>query len=394
MGDKVLSVIIPTKNRQEYAFNCVKTMLEFNSERFEIIVHDNSDNNSLMDKLSAINDSRVIYCYDSNELSFCANFEKALERAGGEFVIAIGDDDCICPEIIKLVEIIEKSNIDSVVFPNSITYFWPGAIKDDEGKLVIRNCKPYIKRFQTKNSIHKMIETGNYDYQEYAFPKLYHGIVRRKKLDQIKNVAGHYFGGLTPDIYSAVSLAFYIDSIIYINYPFTVAGICAKSGAADSLTGKHTGELSDAPHFRGHYNYQWDARVPYLYSVDTIWAETAFKACNENGLEFELTLNNYEKFFTYIGRRSYSFKERLIDLLIEKSSEPYRKVVVKYNFRVRILSLNIFLKKCTSRIKQIVNGRYVYLGIPNIGDALDEKSKCLDRYNNVFNIVKKYCDIQ
>ena len=66
-----------------------------------------------------------------------------------------------------------------------------------------------------------------------------------------------------------------------MNYPITVSGICPTSGSADSATGRHTGKLEDAPHFRGHASYEWDNKAPAIYSVESIWGETVLKALKD-----------------------------------------------------------------------------------------------------------------
>ena len=79
----------------------------------------------------------------------------------------------------------------------------------------------------------------------------------------------------------ATALALVCKRVLRVDYPITISGICPTSGSTDSATGKHTGKLENAPHFRGHINYQWDNKIPAFYSVETIWAETYIKALND-----------------------------------------------------------------------------------------------------------------
>ena len=116
-------------------------------------------------------------------------------------------------------------------------------------------------------------------------PRLYHGIVRRSCLDVIKEKTGAYFNGLTPDIYNAVALSLVSPKTVVADFPITVSGMCPKSGSADSATGRHTGNLADAPHFRGHDSYTWDEKIPAIYSVESIWAETVVHALRDFGRE-------------------------------------------------------------------------------------------------------------
>lgn len=381
-----LSIIIPTKNRQKYALDCVKTIVNFKNNDFEIIVQDNSDNNSLETMLdNSIKDSRLKYFYNETCLSFCANFEEAVEHSTGDYICIIGDDDCILPEIIDLTNVLREKDISAAVFPTCYSYYWPQAINNNAGKLVIRIKTGFIKEVNTKSALDNMLNKGNYDYQQYNFPKIYHGIVKREKFDLVKEKTGHYFGGLTPDIYSAVSLSFYIDKYIYINLPFTLPGICATSGSADSLTGRHRGDLADAPHFRGHDNYIWEKDIPYIYSVDTIWSETVFKAIRENGGHVCLTDEQYFNFLVYIIKNNAVFKKELIKLYEERT---HTKAIFKFNNALLKLKIRYFLKKGFSFIKQYIRGRYTHKNVIDMESALEIIQQLTLPYNRLLNQIK------
>ena len=376
MYDKKLSIIIPTRNRQAYAFKCITTLLKFQSDKFEIVVQDNSDEGNLREMLGdRVDGVKLKYAYRSECLSFCSNFEKSIELSSGDYIIIIGDDDCVFPAIIELTDTLREKKIDAAVFTTNTTYIWPNAVSNNGGKLVVRKKTNYIKKIATASALTDMVASGNYDYQNYPFPKIYHGIIKREKFDLVKFKTGHYFGGLTPDIYSAVSLSFYIDHILYVNTPFTLPGTCAKSGSADSLTGRHTGELKDAPHFKGHDHYEWDEAIPYVYSVDTIWAETAFKAVKENRKEIVLTDAEYFAFLSYIVMKCPIFKERMAEFFANKTNENYDSVVKRIERASKRLSRNSFIKKGWNFGMQLLKGRNVYKNVSDIEMALTTAAK-------------------
>lgn len=378
MYDEKLSVIIPTKNRQAYAFKCVNTILNFKSDKYEVVVQDNSDDDSLREMLGdRIDGVKLKYAYSNECLSFCSNFEKGIELSSGDYVIMIGDDDCVFPAITDLTDALREKNIDASVFTTETSYIWPNAVSDKGGKLVVRKRINYVKKISTSDALSSMVTSGNYDYQNHPFPKIYHGIVKREKIDMIKAKTGHIFGGLTPDIYSAVALSFYIDSILYVNAPFSLPGTCAKSGSADSLTGRHTGELKDAPHFRGHDNYVWDEAIPYVYSVNTIWAETAFKAIKENGKDISLTDDEYFAFLAYIVMKCPMFKERMAEFFEKRTGMNYDKALKRIEKASKALSRKAFLKKGFNFGIQLLLGRKAYTGVDDIETALTTAEKDL-----------------
>ena len=388
MYRNILSIIIPTRNRQVYACKTIETILDLNRNDFEIIVQDNSDDDSLksmLDKYSS--DSRLRYFYDSGCLSFCANFEKSVTNSSGDYLVMIGDDDCILPEILDLVDIMRGKGIEATVFPTCYSYYWPNSIHGKSGELVIRKQYGKLKKLSSVSAIEDMKNVGNYDYQQYNFPKIYHGVVSRKSLDKVKNKTGVYFGGLTPDIYSAVSLAFYIKDYLYVGLPFTLPGVCARSGSADSLTGKHTGDLAKAPHFRGHDHYEWEEIIPYVYSVDTIWAETAVKAIRENGASFDFSDKQLFRFFCYIILNNPVFKDEMISLYADRTSRKSQPL--RFAWYVSYLKCRRFVKKGFNFGIQCLKGRYTYEGVEDIQKALELISKKIPSYDKVLNKLKE-----
>lgn len=313
---KLLSVIIPTRNRQFYAFEVIQQILELDVEGVEIVVQDNSDSNDLKCLIEGLSASNVKYNYTAHQLSFVDNFSKAIELASGDYLTIIGDDDFITPDIVTVAQWAKENGIEAVKPEYNAVYRWPaaGVIKNGESDDGILNLYPITGKFKIKSpkkELKKLLLTGGQYYQFYDLVKLYHGIVKRSKLQELKNKVGVYVGGLSPDIYLSVALSTIIEKLVVIDYPLTVSGICKGSGSADSAIGKHTGKLSDAPHFIGHENYQWAQQVPHFYSVETIWADSALAALddlkyphrfNSSFLNY-LCLKLYPQFSAVIGEK-------------------------------------------------------------------------------------------
>lgn len=283
--DFVLSVVIPTRNRAEYAFGAVKQVLSADDHDLQLVVQDNSDDDSLFRMCAPyLEDPRLTYNHCPETLSFVDNFSAGVALAKGEYICLIGDDDGINPELLKVARWAARSGVRAVKPGLQAVYLWPGAGlpgEADDGQLIVTTISQDVRRRNAIAELIRLLRRGGQDYLELDLAKLYHGLVRRDALDQVKAVTGQYFGGLSPDIYAAVALSTVIDRVVCLEYPLTVSGICRKSGSADSATGRHTGKLSDAPHFVGHESYEWSSEVPQFYSVETIWADSSLAAIRE-----------------------------------------------------------------------------------------------------------------
>ena len=277
--------MIPTKNRSEYTLNVVKQILGITHSGFELIIQDNSDNDELKTLLGDyLNDQRVKYYYSKEIRSFVSNFSIGIGNCTGEYVTIIGDDDGISPQIIEVADWASKNGIDAITPSLPAVYYWPHSgvnTKDDNGRLTMTQISCSVSAVNTNQELRQFFKNGCQNYLSYSLAKVYHGIVRKSILQKIKIQTGNYVGGLSPDIYLSVACSLLIEKVWIIDFPLTIAGICKKSGSSDSATGKHTGNLRDAPHFRGHANYVWSDRVPAFYSVETIWADSALAAIND-----------------------------------------------------------------------------------------------------------------
>ncbi len=314
---KLLSIVIPTKNRSYYCLYAVKQILALNLDGVEICVQDNSDTDSLRAEIEALRTQIVVYNYHPGVLSFVDNFSEAVSISQGEYLCMIGDDDGILPIILDYARKAKEGEIDAIIPEFNYIYFWPSQDKimsnAEDGLLSMTKRSLREREVDPYKALLKLLKDAAQDYTSLDIPRLYHGIVNRRVLESIKNKTGAYFGGLTPDMYMAVVLSLECKKVLRTSFSFTISGICPKSGSADSATGRHTGQLSDAPHFRGHNSYKWDERIPPFYSVDTIWAETLIHALKVYGHDYLVNLFNFPLFETICIRRYPEFKTIIIE---------------------------------------------------------------------------------
>lgn len=368
--DMLLSIVIPTKNRQKYCFAAVKQILSLKLLDTQVIVQDNSDDCSLKNELKDfIENGMVKYHYREGVISFVDNFSEALSLCDGEYVCMIGDDDGILPNIESVAKSAKERNLDCVIAGLNAVYVWPS------GKSIIKGgekgylCLSYIKKEEeivdAKRGLKQLINHAGQDYQKLDLPRVYHGIAKREKLEEIKGIAGNYFKGLTPDIFIAVALAVVCNNVVRIHYPITISGICPRSGSSDSATGKHTGELKDAPHFKGHDNYQWDKKAPAIYSVESIWAETAMHA---------LHIFNKEKLYD-------DFNVGLLDAICLKKYPQFKDIIIRHakdnnscilywNFVLNVKSKLFVIWKVYRRLVNIKFGVKKYYAVKDIDQAV------------------------
>lgn len=348
----LLSIVIATKNRVPYCINAIESILALNQNNFELVVQDNTDNFELKEYIeSHISDVRLVYQYIPPPFSSIDNFNAVMSMAKGDYVCMIGDDDGINPEIFEIVTWAKKNNVDSITPTIYASYIWPDAHGNNfNGLLTLNKFSSTIKKINPLENLLPLIEKGIVDYQNFNLPKVYHGIVKRSCFEKIFKTTGHYFGGLSPDIYSAVALACVVDSHYIIDYPFTISGACIKSTTVDNWKGKHSGYLFDAPHFRDRGYYKWDELIPEYYSVQTIWAESAIKAFREMNVD-----QNINKFgLKYLVSNSLIYNKGIFFLILNQSYKlkTVKKNFVQFNLSLLFCVFKIYIKKIKNRLNR------------------------------------------
>ncbi|MFT0545090.1 glycosyltransferase [Allopusillimonas ginsengisoli] len=294
----ILSVIIPTCNRQKYAYHSVVAILTMYKD-VEVVVADNSQNATLRTLLSEFEaDQRLIYSYTAEPISVVQNFEIGLSIAGGDYLIFIGDDDCIGPNCEMIAQWAKDNHVESVACTLPALYFWPDFHSrffgnKYAGTLSIRDHAGLCNDIDTQVALASSLE--NFGGGVMAMPRAYLGMISRVLADRISLKYGSLFGGVSPDIYSAALICAESKKTVELDYPFVLPGSSSASTSGQSAEGKHKGGLRDNAHIAPFKDLVWDNLIPEFYSVPTVWSYSLKKAVD--ALDDARYLPNFPKLY-------------------------------------------------------------------------------------------------
>lgn len=411
----LLSLLIATKNRIPFCISAIKSILGSNDTNFELIIQDNSDTKELGSYIDRnILDNRLIYNYTPPPFSSIDNFNSVISLANGEYVCLIGDDDGINPEIFKIVRWAYLNKIEAIVPELNAFYWWPDAcrilkdFKEYNGFLRISKFTGSVSQFYTSSEVNKLMKNGGQNYLLFNLPKLYHGIVKKEYLNKIEAITGNFIGGLSPDIYISVALTAHIDRIIKIDYPLTIPGICSLSTSADSGSGKHSGELESAPHFRDRGVYSWSEQVPKFYSVETIWADSAIASLRDLKRFKLMSTFNIATLTVSCLKKHKEYSKVILNNYYENknSSNRIKKayclilLIIKYLELKLVNILSRVVRKFTTKIFGIIKfsrtesiGQASLSNIENICQASEELSKYLSENSLSVDVIIEKLDL-
>jgi len=290
----LLTVIIPTKNRLHYlkgALNCINSI---GSDEIEVIVQDNSDNyEEVRNYINSLENENIKYFYTSGKLSQTENSDLAASHVTGKYVCYIGDDDTICESMLELARCMERYSIDSAVY-NVANYNWPDlvAAKSDLTSFVYRKVSQVdIKKMVPMNNFMYSLRHGMLFIKK--LPRVYHGIISKRLLEEVKEKSGSYFPGPSPDMANATVCSLYAKNEISINMPMIIDGYGKSSAGGMGQRKLHKGSLKGNFQLRDDVEQLWDEKIPKLWMQDTIWPNSAMKALEACG-EIQ-----YKKYMNY-----------------------------------------------------------------------------------------------
>ena len=397
-ADPILSIVIPTRNREHYAVASVRSILRIPSPRLELVVQDSSDSNALKKLIdSNISDSRLRYNYSKPPVNAVENFNKAVALATGEYVCFIGDDDGVNPEIM-LAALWAKANDLDAVRPDMVaTYFWPdiqahAGLEGRAGKLFIQKFSGAITFPVADIEARKCVRNAALDYLGTDLPKIYHGLVRKKCLDEVKLLAGEHFKGLSPDIFGALAVSLFVTRMCAIDYPLTIGGTSILSGAGDSAAGKHKGRLEEAPQLRERSDYRWDELIPRFYSVQTIWAETAVVALRATNRRDLLKEFNLPLLYAQCMIFHFDFARVILSNMpraFRSTGRNYLKGSAEFLFYATTIPIKRAMNSLAYRIRaRISRNVHEIGGLATIEDAADSLAAYLASNNHRFDSLK------
>lgn len=364
----LLSIIIPTKNRYEYLIKSVNAMLKrINGNDYEIIIEDNNESFiDLQNYLTGANKNKVKQFHTAKSIDIVTNTTNAISHSNGKYLVFIGDDDFVSPNILEIVYRLNDKNGNNLTYTPG-NYYWPGVFfakkssYNDPSTLQI--YKNWNNNFVVRNScneLRRVLDKGGCYY--LGLPRFYHGICSRMLLEKIKHRFGSYFPGPSPDISISIAIALTLDEYYFVNYPVTFTGVSAKSAAGMGASNKHFGEIEHQKFLPEKTKFVWDNRIPYYWTPFTIYAESVTEVLKEGHSELQL---DFLMLYGFI----YVF---------EKPARKYLKPKIKkyvYNSILKIIKYYLILLYLTFRkvlgtaVEYLKRKNSGWFAVKNISDA-------------------------
>lgn len=377
----LLSIVVPTKDRYYYLENLIELVKSFDSQEIELIVHDNTaDNSEILRFMENLNYPHLKYFHKQEQISVKENCDRGILNSTGEYVCLIGDDDGVTRHIVECVKWMKRN--DFSILKSSLTiYKWPSfrcqKDYDVSSTVLFNSCKYYYKIVNCKESLEKLLSSG-IDTLIYM-PKVYNGIVKRSLLDKVYSICGTYSPGPSPDMANAVALALIEDFYVYVDYPIIIGGHSSHLGGDAGRYKNGIGPLEEQPFISKEYINGWSKEIPKVWASRTVWPEsaiTALKAFKATEYLEKINFNVlYKKFI-----ESHPDYSHLLNL---SNSEIKR---IKFIAKIRKFFRHFLSIKYRYLFKHehIYDHLHYYKGYSDISEAEYMIANSVDSFSNVF----------
>ncbi|MCU7380412.1 glycosyltransferase [Clostridiales Family XIII bacterium ASD5510] len=341
-----MSIVIPTKDRSQYLKYFVEYIDTFATEELELIIQDNSEDNSEIELFLQNNSFKFLkYYHDATPMPIIDNSDLAIKHAKGKYICYMGDDDFISSYILCFVKKMDMDGIEAAVF-NRASFNWPGVtyVKHKLKNLRIPKLDNSIKYLNVKTILNHCMHIGASRIEN--MPRVYHGIIKKECMDKVFEKAGTYFPGPSPDMANAIALCSVVKKHVYYGIPIVSSGTCPKSAGGLGAKHEHVGELRGKSFLPKDIEQRWDVKLPKVWTGETIYAQSAIEAMKALDMTEELKKFNY--IYVYAAFRSFhgNLKEMINHKFNSIDRAKYGKYILEiFWLRVKSYIGNMFESK-------------------------------------------------
>ena len=366
MGKPLLSVVVPTKDRYKYLKHLIKLIQSYNSDEWEIVVQDNTDDNTeIVEFLKELNYPGCKYFHEKGQLPMTTNADKAILHSEGEFVCFLGDDDGVCPNAIEYCRYMKEHGIEAMR-SNLAHYYWPDAISKYDGAQGRMRWAKMVEGKNMLNSEEVLMDVVNRGFVDRGnLPTVYHGIVKRETLNRIYDKCNTFFPGQSPDISNGIAMSLTVDKFLMTSDVVTISGASKFHGGATIGNFRRYPKITDMVWFRPGAEEIWEKRLPRIAVGSIIWAESSIETLRNMGREDIIDKIDYETIYKFFVVYHYPVR----DLAYPLSKNAFALRCYTY-LKLVSRTLNAFWRVLKGKLKIKDNNLSFANNIDNIEEAI------------------------
>jgi glycosyltransferase involved in cell wall biosynthesis len=227
------SILLPTRNRLELLTFAVQSVLDQDYPDWEIVVSDNASDDDVRGFLGEVADPRIRYVRSNTLLPVTENWNRALDNSSGDYVVMLGDDDCLLQGCLSTASKVLFDHGDpDVLYAEAVQFAYPMVIPGKaEGFVQFGYCEflhgetqPFwLPRGEALRMVRKSL-----GFQIAFSFNMQHSIFSRRIVDRLRD-KGPFFQSPYPDYYATNALFLAVEHVLVCPLPLVAIGISPKS---------------------------------------------------------------------------------------------------------------------------------------------------------------------
>lgn len=226
------SVLLPTRNGGDYLHDAIASVLSQPYEDMELVVSDNAsdpETRAVVSRFTA--DKRLKYVRLDDVVSVTDNWNHALQVSSGDYVVMIGDDDCLLPAFFETLDAaIERHRQPDCITYNGFTFVFPRSLGGQQhawfGEQHFRFGPEFTTDMELSKPFRQQVVNDMFRFK-VRFPlNMQLTLFSRRAAQAIR---GGTFRPPFPDHYALNALLLSADRLVYIPARLVVVGVSPKS---------------------------------------------------------------------------------------------------------------------------------------------------------------------
>lgn len=226
------SILIPTKDRLDLLKNAVYSVLNQTYGNWELIIADNCSCDDVEKYIASLHEERIIYYRQSEPVSVTDNWNTANDRASGDYIIMLGDDDALVPAALDMLRDRIADGYPQVISFMVYQYLQPDVdpkkMQGDVELAVPFQFSDFTKasvlsqdwRQSTVDKCFAFEQSIGYNMQFYCYSR---------EMVEIVEKYGKFYEPPYPDYYTTCMCMLLADTFVYLSKVIAIMGITPKS---------------------------------------------------------------------------------------------------------------------------------------------------------------------
>ena len=225
------SVLLPTRNGGKYLKSCIESVLSQDYKDMELIVFDNANTDNTAEVVNSYsNDKRLKYYRTDSVVDVTENWNNALKKSSGDYVLMMGDDDFLLPGYFDTLDKTIKEND----FPDGISYFgytfiYPDAVDNAVGYYSDPHFDYEKKLIDSGKTTKNQLKSIVYDMFKFKNRVPLNTLPHIWSRKVINRVDGELFRPPYPDHFALNSIFLKANTWVFSKKKLYIIGVTPKS---------------------------------------------------------------------------------------------------------------------------------------------------------------------